>query len=359
MLFEHTEDRRILENSLTRYLTDQYSFEHRTEVAYTHPYHDNNKWQDLVELGILYALIKEEHGGIGGNGFDISVVFEAIGKSICPEPVLPALLAAQILSETGQDLDQLISGECKYAVGIGEYHAPYVIDHIETTSQTSGNSYLLNGRKSVVYGGNVADKLIIAAKLDTKLALFEITANDAEIKGYNMIDGGGAADVILNNTPATLLVSDAGATIKKALDFGTLALCSEAVGLMDVSFELMLDYLRTRKQFGTAIGKFQALQHRCVDMAAEIEQCRSITILAASKMDEENRSHYISMAKNLIGRTVKLIAEESIQMQGGIGMTWEYQSSHYAKRLVMIDHQLGDTDFHLHQVMSNLISKNG
>ena len=140
------------------------------------------------------------------------------------------------------------------------------------------------------------------------------------------------------------------------MNAGIVALCAEAVGLMTVSYEMTVDYLRQRKQFGRPIGSFQALQHRAVDMLTEIEQARSITIKAAAELDGPQASRYASMAKNLIGRASRLIAEEAIQLHGGIAMTWEYPVSHYAKRLIMLDHQLGDTDYHLSKVINDLAS---
>ena len=120
-----------------------------------------------------------------------------------------------------------------------------------------------------------------------------------------------------------MLLEDAEAAVQDALDAGALALSAEAVGIMETCQEMTLDYLKTRKQFGAPLGSFQALQHRMVDMLSEIEQARSITILAASRMGTAEQSRTVSMCKNLIGRCAKLVAEETIQLHGGIAMTWE------------------------------------
>lgn len=144
---------------------------------------------------------------------------------------------------------------------------------------------------------------------------------------------------------------DAGA-ILRAEQAGQLALCAEAVGVMDALIGQTVDYLKTRRQFGTAIGSFQALQHRMVDMAIQAELARSITIRAAASLGSDQAARHCSMAKNLIGRAGQLIAEEAIQMHGGIAMTWETPVSHYAKRLVMIDAQLGDRDDHLSRLIA-------
>ena len=250
--------------------------------------------------------------------------------------------------------DACETGSSHYGVAIGELDAPYALEDITTTSTASGGVYEISGRKSSIYGGNIAEVFLVAARYTDDIGLFEIKAKDAKVTGYGLIDGGGAAELFLDNTPAQLAIADAGKALQDALDIGALALCAEAVGLMDVTKDTLLDYLRTRKQFGQTIGSFQALQHRAVDMMTEIEQARSITIFAASRIGESDQSRSVSMAKNLIGRTAKLVAEETIQMHGGIAMTWEYSASHYAKRLIMLDHQLGDTDYHLERVMAGI-----
>lgn len=352
MDFNLTDDRRMLKDSLDRYLADQYSVEHRNAVAYEAPFHDVSKWAEMAELGVLHALAPEDQGGFGGAGFDITTVFEALGRALTPEPVLGALMASRLLGAAGADQEALLAGTKRYAVAIGEIDAPYALDFIETTA-TGGK---LTGRKSMIYGGNDAEVFLVAAKNGGKLSVYEVQAADAEVTGYGLIDGGGAAELMLDGTPGTLLIEDGKAACQDAIDAGALALCAEAVGLMDTTYAILLDYLRTRKQFGVAIGKFQALQHRAVDVVTEIEQARSIVIHAASRMGQPDQSRAVSMAKNLIGRTAKLCAEETIQMHGGIGITWEYPASHMCKRLIMIDHQLGDTDYHLERVMEDYMT---
>lgn len=354
MDFDLTEDRRMLADTLNRYLADQYTVEHRNKVAYEAPYHDPSKWSEIAELGVLGALAPEAAGGFGGAGFDISVVFEAMGRALCPEPLLGALMSSRLLTSAGEDQEALLAGETKYAAAIGEIEAPYEVGLIETAATAKGDGHTLSGRKSAVYGGQVADIFLVAARLGGKVALFEVQASDALVTGYAMIDGAGAAELLLDDTPARLLLADAADALQDALNAGTLALCAEAVGLMDVTHDITVDYLKTRKQFGHPIGSFQTLQHRAVDMLTEIEQARSITIRAASELDGEDAARFVSMAKNLIGRAARLVAEETIQMHGGIGMTWEYPVSHYAKRLVMLDHQLGDTDYHLGKVAQGI-----
>lgn len=353
MNFDLTEDRQMLADTLNRYLADQYGIEARNAVAYEAPFHDPAKWAEMTELGIAGALVPEEQGGFGGAGFDIAVVFEALGKGLCPEPFLGTLLAARLLGAAGADLEALVSGETRYAVGLGEIDAAYDLDLVETTAKAVEGGYALNGRKSAVYGGQDADVILVLAKLNNVPAIFSVEASAAQVVGYGMIDGGGAAEVLLEETPATLVLENAVEAVADAVAAGRLALCAEAVGAMQANYEILVDYLKTRKQFGRPIGSFQVLQHRTVDLLTEIEQARSITISAAASLGDEDATLKAAMAKNLIGRAARLVAEESIQMHGGIAMTWEYAASHYGKRLVMLDAQLGDTDQCLSEVMQS------
>lgn len=351
MDFTPTDDRRMLAETLDRFLAAQYPVEHRMKVAYDLPCHDPDLWAQLADLGALGALAPEEAGGFGGAGFDVTTVFEALGRTLCPEPVLGALLSLRLLAAAGEDVGAVIDGSKRMALAVGEADGSPHLSDIACAAREGQGGWTLSGRKSVVYGGQAAAAFLVAARHEGRLGLWEVAAQAAEVVGYAMIDGGGAAEVLLSDSPARLVLADAEAGLRDALDWGCLALCAEALGAMERAHALTLDYLRTRKQFGRPIGAFQALQHRAVDMGIEIEQARSITILAAGRMGSPEQGRTVAMAKSLIGRAGRMVAEEAVQMHGGIAMTWEAAISHYAKRLVMIDHQLGDTDTHLARVM--------
>jgi alkylation response protein AidB-like acyl-CoA dehydrogenase len=264
-------------------------------------------------------------------------------------------MAASLLSAAGADLAPLLSGR-RYAVGMGELEAPQDLALIDTTATPDGDVWRISGRKSVVYGAPAADRLLVAVRANGALGLFEVAAAEAQITAYGMIDGGPAGEVFLDAAPATCLLPDAEAAFAAARDLGALALSAEALGAMQAANDMLVDYLKTRKQFGQPIGAFQALQHRAVDLAIEIEQARSAVILAASAMGGGDQPRRVSQCKHLVGRIARKVAEEVIQMHGGIAMTWEYPASHYAKRLVMIDHQMGDSDWHLERLMAGLQS---
>jgi hypothetical protein len=249
--------------------------------------------------------------------------------------------------------DDVLSGVTRYAVAFGETDAPYALDEITTEARETPDGWRLSGRKTVVYGAGTADRLLILAAAPDGPGLFDIAASDAEIAAYGMIDGGPAGEITLDATPATRLDVDAGTIAQDMLDWAALALSAEALGAMETTFAMLTDYLGTRTQFGKPIGTFQALQHRtAVDLSIEIEQARSIVIAAAAAMGTPEQSQKASQCKHLTGRIARQVAEEAIQMHGGIAMTWEYPVSHYAKRLVMIDHQFGDTDHHLERLIA-------
>ena len=204
MNFEQTDDHRMLSNSLSRVLKNSCTMQARNATAYTAPYHSPELWGQLTELGVLHALAGEAHGGFGGTGFDITTVFQALGAALCPEPVLPALMASRLLAHTGKDQAALLSGAEHYAVAVGELDS-WSLDEIETTA----NDGTLTGRKSVVYGGQIADKILVAARDGAEFSLYEVAAADVGVTAYSMIDGGGAAEIFLDATPAHLILKDA------------------------------------------------------------------------------------------------------------------------------------------------------
>ena len=220
----------------------------------------------------------------------------------------------------------------------------------------------MNGNKAVVLGGDSADRLVVSARTsgnatdEIGISLFLVPADQTVRRDYSTVDGYRAAEIALKDVSvgSQALIGAEGeafSTIQKINAWGALAVSAEALGAIEVAIDMTLDYLKTRKQFGVVIGKFQALQHRMADMMGEREQIRSALINAAGHMESEDRDWHVSALKNLVGRSGRMIAEEAIQMHGGIGMTWEYAVGHYAKRIVMIDHLFGDEDHHLEQII--------
>jgi hypothetical protein len=373
MDFNLSDDRRMLKESLSRFLQDRYDFGTRNRIAASDEGYDKEIWAQMAELGLIGAMLPEELGGFGGQGFDIITVMEELGRAIVVEPVLPtAVLGAGILADAGSDaqkalLEDVIAGNLLLAFAHGEPESRYSQSDVRCRAEKSGDGWVLNGRKAVVLNGDTADKLIVTARIsgadedEAGLALFLIDAGTPGLtrRGYATVDGGRAAEVMLENAAvaSSAEIGTPGAAfpvIERAIGRGILAVCAEALGAMEAARDMTLEFLRSRKQFGVPLGKFQALQHRMVEMCLEIEQARSATILAAGRMGEDRavREAALSAAKNLVGRTARLVSEDSIQLHGGIGMTWEYALPHFAKRLTMIDHLFGDADEHLERFIA-------
>ncbi|KPJ35064.1 acyl-CoA dehydrogenase [Burkholderia multivorans] len=369
MDFQHTEDRRMLADTLNRFIAEQYPFAVRDRIAQSADGFDRTMWRRFAELGAVGALFPEADGGFGGAGFDIAVVFECLGRGLVVEPFLGTLLAGRALSLAGGDahramLAALIDGSASAAFAHDEPGSHYELTTVRTRAERTGDGWVLTGAKGVVDQAAQATFFVVSARVAGRdddaagICLFVVPANAAgvSLRDYRKIDGGRAAEVrferVVLPADAALGAHDGeqgAALLERVLGYGLLALSAEALGAMDVAKAHTLDYLRTRKQFGMPIGSFQALQHRMADLLLEVEQARSAVINAAAQLDapRDVRERALAAAKYTIGRIGTLVAEESIQLHGGIGMTWELPLSHYAKRLVMIDHQLGDEDHHL------------
>lgn len=368
MDFELSEDRQLLADTLNRYLNDQYGFEKRTQTAYGEIGRSPDVYAKLAELGAIGLLFKEQDGGFGGDGSDISLIFQTLGAHLVVEPALGALMVGRTIAEAGSaaqktQLAGIIDGTTVAAFAHDEPANHYELNRVATTARKEGDGWTLNGSKAVVPLGDQADLLLVSARISggvadqQGIALFLVPGDSAGIshRGYGRIDGGHAAELTFDHVKlgadALLGPENAGfALLQRVVGYGLLALSAESLGAMEVAKDQTLEYLRTRKQFGVPIGSFQALQHRMVDMLMAVEQTRSAVINAAAAVDDTDpvaREKALSAAKYSAGHIGTRVAEEAIQLHGGIGVTWELPLAHYAKRLVMIDHQLGDEDHHL------------
>ncbi|MEL6752076.1 MAG: acyl-CoA dehydrogenase family protein, partial [Pseudomonadota bacterium] len=341
---------------------EQYDMDTRHKSAANDEGFSRETWTQMAELGLIGALFTEESGGFGGKGFDIAVLFEQLGKGLVTEPFLANLMAGTVLAHRTDLIEEVIGGGSLLALAHGEPASRYALSHVETTATKDGDGWVLNGNKAVVIGGDTADHLVVSARTSGSgddregISLFLVPgdAGGVHVRGYGTIDGYRAAEIALKDVVATDMIGAEGdglAAVEAAYRAATLAVCAEAMGAIEVAIDMTLDYLKTRKQFGIVIGKFQALQHRMADMMTEREQIRSALINAAGHLETDEAAWHISALKNLVGRSGRMIAEEAIQMHGGIAMTWEYAVGHYAKRIIMIDHLFGDCDHHLEQII--------
>lgn len=370
MNFDLTEERQMLRDTLRRYLRDRYTTEARNRILTSDSGISAEIWTGLADLGVLGALFTEDQGGFAGAGFDIAVVFEELGRAGVVEPVLDtALLGGRLLAAAGDAAltAGVIGGTAHLALAHGEPGARYDLTHVTTTLRAEGDTLLLTGRKAVVVNAEAAGHLIVSAReagaaddaAGISLVLVPADAPGLSLRGYPLLAGGRAAEVTLDGVrlPAAARLGAAGegwALLDEVFALAHVALVAETLGAMETAVALTRDYLGTRQQFGRPIGSFQALQHRMADLLIEIEQARSAVILAAGHLADQARARdlHLAAARHLVARVGRLVAEESIQMHGGIAMTQEYELAHIAKRIVMAEHRLGDADHHLERFIA-------
>lgn len=372
MNFEHTEDRRMLADALNRFVAEQYGIEFRNHHAYGELGYVPERWQQFAQLGAIGALFSEDVGGLGGAGFDIAVVFECLGRGLVTDPFLGALMVGRAIAAAGTPAQKvhvtdLIEGSTVAALAHDEPESHGELERVATRAERVGDGWVICGRKAAVVHGSHAQLLLVSARTSGAVDSAEgfslfLVPGDAmglQRQACGRIDGGSVAELVFGQVrvDGSALLGESGQglpLLEQAVGCGVLALCAESLGAMEVVKKSTLDYLQTRRQFGKPIGSFQALQHRMADLLLEVEQARSAVINAAAALDADRITceRALSAAKFTIGRIGTLVAEESIQLHGGIGMTWELPLSHYAKRLVMIDHQLGDEDHHLARYMA-------
>ena len=366
MNFSLTEEQTALKDSIGKFLARDYTFDDRWKIIKSREGWSRAHWNQLAEIGLMALPVAEADGGLGGGGVDAMVVMEQIGKGLVLEPylgcvVLPAALikAAAAQAQRANLCEGLASGETLYAFAHTEPGQRYERASVALVAIPKGEGYELNGKKISVLGGDCADVLIVSAKVsgDAEASLFLVPATAAGVTrhAYPMQDAQRGADIEFANVTvgADALLGARGnaqAAIDYALDVACAALCAEAVGTMTELQKITIEYLKTRKQFGRALGTNQALQHRAVDMLMHVEMSRSMALEAATAVDNADageRAKAISGAKVLIGQACRFVGQNAVQLHGGIGVTHELNTSHYFKRLTMISVTFGDSDWHL------------
>lgn len=369
MDFSLNDEQRMLDETVSRVIREEYGFEQRRGFASEPNGFSAANWSLFAELGLLAIPFAEENGGFGGGGVELMIVQRAFGRGLVLEPYLASVvlgggLVEQLGSPTQRErlLSPLLAGRSRLALAWAEPEGRY--DHltVATRAERDGDGYRLSGIKAVVLHGDSADQLLVTARTaggptgrdGLSVFLVDSAQPGVGVRGYATIDGLRAAEIRLDDVRVgadALLGPEGGAAdaLETVLTLGCAALCAEAVGVMEAACELTLDYLKTRQQFGAPIGRFQALQHRMVDMRIALEQAQSMAIFAACSLGlpGAERDRRIAAAKVVIGNSGRFVAEQAIQLHGGMGMTDEAMVSHLAKRLVMIDHHLGDVDHHL------------
>ncbi|WP_448678511.1 acyl-CoA dehydrogenase family protein [Pseudomonas nicosulfuronedens] len=366
MDFKLSEEQQMLQDTAARLVRDEYPFDKREGFSKSELGYSADFWRQLGELGLTAVSLPESHGGFGG-GVESMLVLTELGRGLCLEPYLQSVvhgggLIAQLGSDAQQDhwLPRVASGEAQLAVALEEPQSHYQLHDVQTRAEQAGSSWKLSGRKAVVIGGQSATAILVSARVagnardEAGIGLFLVDPQQAGAsrRDYPTVDGQRACELFLDGAigEAIGVPGEALPALRYQQGRAIAAQCAEALGSLQEACALTLDYLKTRKQFGIPIGKFQVLQHRMVDMRSELEQATSMAILAACVADQPDsaeRSRTLAAAKFIVTRAARYVAEQAIQLHGGIGMTWEYVLAHHAKRLVMLSHQLGDDDHHL------------
>jgi len=370
MDFALSDEQQMLQDMLARLVREHYAFEPRLQVLAEEPGFSTEFLGQLAELGVLAVPIAEAHGGMGGSGVEILVVMQELGRGLCLEPFLESqILGGGLVQALGSKaqrealLPALAGGELRLAVATEEPRSHYRPEWTETRAERTGDGWRLSGSKSVVIGGQAAHQVLVLARTAGQpgvrdgLALFLVdpAAEGVQRRAYPTMAGPWACDLTLDGVTVDdeALLGRAGEAyevLDHQLGRAMAAQCAEAVGSMQQACALTLDYLKTRQQFGKPIGRFQVLQHRMVDMTTELELATSMAVLAACVADEPGsleRSRQLVAAQHVVKRAAHFIAEQAIQLHGGIGMTWEYSLAHHARHLVMLGHRFGDDDRHL------------
>jgi len=369
MDFSLNEVQAMLDDSVEKFISNDYDFETRQKYAGSEQGFSAEVWQMFAELGWTAVPFSEEDGGFGGSPIDLIVLMLRFGKGLIVEPYLANIvLAGGVLRRAANTeqkerwLQPIIAGELQAALAFVEPQNRYDVSNVATAAQADGDDWIINGSKGVVLNGGNAELLIVPARTsgdqtdENGITLFAVAADTAGIfrNVYPTVDGLQAAEIRFDEVRVTndARLGETGkgfATLEATMDDATLAVAAEAVGIMQIMTDKTVEYSKNRMQFGVPISSFQALQHRMVDMFTDCEQSYSLLIRAAmlASQGSEDASQAISAIKYQVGTAGRKVGQEAVQIHGGMGVSWDLDIAHYFKRLTVIDQLLGNADWHL------------
>ena len=327
-------------------------------------------WQEMGRLGWLGIILPVEHGGLGLGYLDLMVVMEELGRGLMPEPVVSSvllggntILLGGTAAQQAAHLPGVASGERLLALAYQEAGGRHRPHHVETRAAAAGDGWVLTGEKVHVLDGHVADHLVVSARTGGQaddadgITLFLIARDTAgvSVRRLSRVDGRNAANVTLKDVRVgrDAVVGEVGRgslLLARVLDRATIALSAEMLGSMLAAFDMTVDYLKTRVQFGVLIGTFQALKHRAARMFVETELARSAVMHAHRVLDEGRDDTEVAraaaIAKARCSDAFNLIGDEAVQMHGGIGMTDEHDIGFFLKRARAAAVTFGDAAYH-------------
>ena len=370
MDFSYSEEQQMLKESVSKFIQQQYDFGTRNRIAASETGYSEENWKLFAELGWLTVPFSEADGGFGDSAVDLMVMMEEFGKAMLVEPYLASVvLAGRLLAALGNDeqkaelLPSLMAGNLKLACAWAESGSRYNLASVRATARNEDGNIFLDGTKVNVLNGPNAGKLLVSARESgaatgregISVFLVDREAKGVSVQGYANIDGARAAKITFTEVelPAQARLGESGGALpalEQVVDHATVAICAQAVGALDLLLQKTVEYSKTRKQFGTYIGSFQALQHRMADMFMECQLARSITVMAAMQLDSgesaQSKAAAVSAAKSRIGMAIRRVGQEAVQIHGGIGMTDELDVSHLFRQVTGLELLFGDADFH-------------
>ena len=374
MDFTFNEEQSLIQDQVDQFIQKEYDWETRQSLSNSDLGFGQENWQKFAELGWLGISVSEDSGGFGGSAIESMLIMEAFGKGLVVEPFLETMIMSGGIIDGHGSVEQksvllepAIAGDMQLALAYAEPQSRFNLSDVVTEAKADGENFILNGYKSVVMNGPSANKIIVSARTsgsqldENGITLFVI---DSEASGlnktnYKTVDGRRASDLTIENVSVSQddIVGELDLGYKildSAIDKAILAISAEAVGAMEVLYKATVEYTKTREQFGTAIGKFQVLQHRMVDMFMEYEQCKSLLYMATMKHEEGavDSKKAISGLKYQVGKAGKFIGQQAVQLHGGMGVTDELNVGHYFKRLTTVGTIFGNTDYHLKKYTS-------
>jgi alkylation response protein AidB-like acyl-CoA dehydrogenase len=359
MNFDFTEEQTMLRDSVRRYVADNYSFDARKTIV-AHGGFSPTVWAAFAELGLLGLTASSSAGGSEMGMQEAMVVMEELGRGIVVESVAAmTLLPTAILACSAAHADLvagIADGSQRVAVAYVEHGARYNLNYCTTKAHQHGDGWTLSGQKGMVACADSCNAFIVPAMTEHGMGLFVVDAKDAGVTatGYPTQDGARAGELALAHASASLIgeLGQGLALLQRGMNVLITANCAEAVGCMEVLCDMTADYLNTRKQFSTEIGKFQVLRHRLVDMRLELELARGMSWKASIAMGDADlsdaeKSAIVSAAKIASGKAMRIVGQGAVQLHGGIAVTLEYAAGHYFKRLTALEMTAGDTNHHL------------
>ena len=376
MDFSYSEEQQMLQESVQKFVQKNYAFDSRKKIMASAAGFSEEHWQLFAELGWLTVPFSEADGGFGGRAVDLMVMMQEFGKAMLVEPFLPTtVLCGGLISELGSEaqksalLPTIMGGELQLALAYAEANSRFNIANVTTSAKVEGSDVVISGTKIFVLNGKGAKQLLVTARdagavTDAKgisVYLIDSAAAGVSMLPYPTVDGKQAAQITFDNVrvPVSSRLGKSGeaiAALSVVLDRATVAVSAEAVGALEALLQKTVEYSKTRKQFDVPIGSFQALQHRMADMFIECQLARSIVLRAAMKLDgnedAREKAKAVSAAKSRIGKAIRKVGQEAIQIHGGIGMTDELDVAHLFKRVTAIDMLFGNDEFHTERFAS-------